>query len=333
MNSCLNKFIDLVSEVLDVNICSIMLSDELTGDLVIRGAKGLNEDVIKRTRLKLGDRIAGWVALEGKPLLIENIEEDQRFAKTNISSQYNTKSLLSLPVKVDNQIVGVLNLNNKRSKEPFNKIDLYIAKELSLRISNFLKRLYSEELNEEDIRHFMTTLENLVFIQRKYHKRQPLLPTLMMSILEELAVDDEMKGIGVYVSVFYDLGLMTVDESVLRKKKIQPSEKRSLKIHPFTTVSLLNNFEFSAEVKRAILHHHEHYDGSGYPDGLKGDDIPFLSRVLSVVDSYCAMISDRPYRKALSKDEALKELHENSGKIYDPNIVRALESVLQKLNV
>ncbi len=329
VNSCLNRFIDLVSEVLDVNICSIMLSDELTGDLVIRGAKGLNEDVIKRTRLKLGDKIAGWVALEGKPLLIENIEEDPRFAKRNIS-QYNTKSLLSLPVKIDDQVVGVLNLNNKRSKEPFNKIDYYIANELSLRISNFLKHLYSEELTEEDIRHFMTTLENLVFIQRKYYKRQPLLPTLMMSVLEELGADEKTKSIGVYVSVFYDLGLMTVDESVLKKKRILASEKRSLKIHPFTTVSLLNNFEFSGEVKKAILHHHENYDGSGYPDGLKGKEIPFLSRVLSVVDSYCAMISDRPYRKALSKSEALRELKEMSGKIYDPEIVEALERVVTR---
>ncbi|RMG69919.1 MAG: GAF domain-containing protein, partial [Nitrospirae bacterium] len=328
VDSCLNRFIELVSEVLDVNICSIMLSDELTGDLVIRGALGLSEDVVKRTRLRPGDRIAGWVALEGKPLLIEDIERDPRFSRTNIP-QYNTKSLLSIPVKIDDRVVGVLNLNNKKSQEPFNRIDLYIARELSNRISNFLKRLYSESLSEDEVRHFMTTLENLVFIQKKYHKRQPLLPDLMMRLLEILKATEEQKSIGVYVSMFYDLGLITVDESVLRKKEIQPSERRSLRIHPFTTVSLLNNFEHSGEVKRAILHHHEHYDGTGYPDGLKGEEIPFLSRVLAVVDSFCAMISERPYRKAVTKDEALRQIKAQAGTVYDPLVVEALEKAIK----
>ncbi len=328
VDSCLNRFIELVSEVLGVNICSIMLSDELTGDLVIRGALGLREDIIKRTRLRPGDRIAGWVALEGKPLLIEDIEKDPRFSKSNIP-QYTTKSLLSVPVQIDDKVVGVLNLNNKKTQEPFTKIDLYIARELSTRISNFLKRLYSENLSEDEVRHFMTTLENLVFIQKRYHKRQPLLPDLMMKVLEVLNATEEQKSIGVYVSMFYDLGLITVDESVLKKKEIQAPEKRSLRIHPFTTVSLLNNFEHSSEVKKAILHHHEHYDGTGYPDGLKGEEIPFLSRVLSVVDSFCAMISERPYRNAVKEDEAIAELRSKAGTIYDPVVVDALQKVIK----
>ena len=328
VDTCLNRFIELVSEVLDVNICSIMLSDELTGDLVIRGALGLSEDIIKRTRLRPGDRIAGWVALEGKPLLIEDIERDPRFSKTNIP-QYTTRSLLSVPVKIEDRVVGVLNLNNKKTQEPFTKIDLYIARELSRRISNFLKGLYSESFTEDEVRHFMTTLENLVFIQKRYHKRQPLLPELMMRVLEALSASEEEKSIGVYVSMFYDLGLITVDESVLKKKKIEPSERRSLRIHPFTTVSLLNNFEHSNEVKRAILHHHEHYDGTGYPDGLKAEEIPFLSRVLSVVDAFCAMISERPYREALSKEEALREIKSKAGTLYDPQVVEALQRVVR----
>ena len=73
-----------------------------------------------------------------------------------------------------------------------------------------------------------------------------------------------------------------------------------------------------------ILHHHERYDGKGYPEGLKGKEIPLLSRILAVVDAYDAMTEDRPYRKAMSKDEAILEIKKNSGTQFDPNIAEIL---------
>ena len=95
----IDLFLEFISELLGLDICSIMLSDELTGELRIQSAMGLTDDIIKRTRIRPGDQICGWVALEGKPLLIEDIENDPRFAKRSVP-QYNTKSLLSVPLKV-----------------------------------------------------------------------------------------------------------------------------------------------------------------------------------------------------------------------------------------
>ncbi|HHN66125.1 MAG TPA: GAF domain-containing protein [Nitrospirae bacterium] len=328
VDSCMDKFVDLIAELLEVNTCSVMLSDEITGDLTIKSARGLNDDVIKRTRIKFGDRIAGWVAVEGKPLFIEDIEKDPRFGRKN-TPRYTTKSLISLPIKVNSTVVGVVNLNNKKSNEPFSRVDLYIATELTSRISKFLEKLYKGNIDEEEVTHFITTLENLIFVEKRYTKKQPLLPNLMTALLEELGVDEETKRIGTYISVLYDLGLMTVDERVLSKKKLLPSEERTVKIHPFATISLLNNFEYSEEVRNAILHHHERYDGTGYPDGLKGKDIPFLSRVLAVVDSYCAMISDRPYKKPLTDRHAIEELKKGAGTLYDPEIVDTFVKLLK----
>lgn len=99
-------------------------------------------------------------------------------------------------------------------------------------------------------------------------------------------------------------------------------------MHPYTAVALLNNFEFSEAVKMAILHHHERYDGTGYPDGLKGSKIPFISRVLSVVDAYCSMISERPYRKSFIREEALQEIKRGAGSVYDPAVAQALAEVI-----
>jgi HD-GYP domain-containing protein (c-di-GMP phosphodiesterase class II) len=123
---------------------------------------------------------------------------------------------------------------------------------------------------------------------------------------------------------------MLIDDEILKKKSLSPSETRSLRFHPHNTVFLLESLEFSDVIKDAILHHHERYDGTGYPDGLKGDDIPLLSRVIAVADSFFAMTMDRPYRKKISKDKALEEIRQGAGTLYDPAVAAALETVIRK---
>lgn len=319
---------EFIAELMEINICSIMLEDEFTGDLLIKGAVGIDEDVIRRTRLRVGDNIAGWVALEGKPLLVEDIENDPRFVKKNLS-QYNTRSLLSLPLKINGRVIGVFNLNNKRDSTPFSVRDLYIAQALSERISYLLKRLYSQEYTGKELRHYIRTFEGLVNAIRNYYKKDRAIHDLVSKIMDYLGVDEETRNLALYTSMVYDIGLVLASEDVLKGKPLSTTEVRALRVHPYITITLLNIFEFSEEVKRAIIHHHERYDGTGYPEGLKGEEIPLISRVLTVVDSFNAMVSERPYRKRLSREEALHEIKRHSGTFYDPKVVNALAMVVE----
>lgn len=323
----MDMFVEFISELLDLNICSIMLRDDITSELTIKSAKGLSDEIVKRTRIKFGDQVAGWVANEGKPVLLEDIESDRRFKRRSIS-QYNTKSLLSLPLKIDDRVIGVLNLNNKKTAEPFTKKDLNIALILSERISYFLEKLYSGEYREDDINQILTSFDNLLNAVKIYHKKRGLLPDLVLKIMDSLGAEEEEKRKALYASMIYDLGLMLIDENILKKKTLLPSEIQALKIHPYITIGLLENFEFSEDLKGAILHHHERYDGMGYPDGLKGSEIPLISRVLSVADSYCAMTSERIYGKSYTKEDALLEIKAGSGSIYDPEVVKAFDEVI-----
>lgn len=329
VSTTVEMFVEFISELLEVNICSIMLADELTGELTIASARGLDDEIIKRTRINLGDSIAGWVALEGKPLLIEDIETDPRFGRRNIQP-YNTKSLLSLPLKIQDKVIGVLNLNNKKTAELFTTRDLYRALVISEKFSYFIGKLYSGEYREDDFKQFITSFEGLLNAEKRYHKKKSIFSDLMIKIMDKIGAKEEDKKIALYISMIYDLGLMLIDESLLKKEKLSPSEARTLKVHPYSTVSLLGNFEFSEDAKKAILHHHERYDGTGYPDRLKGEEIPFLSGVLSVIDSFCSMITERPYRKAFTKEEALQEIKKGSGISYNPRFVKALEEVLRE---
>jgi GAF domain-containing protein len=179
----MDSFVEFISELLDLDICSIMLSDELTSELTVKSAVGLDDDIIKRTRIKFGDKIAGWVALEGKPLFIEDIENDPRFAKKSIS-QYTTKSLMSLPLKIGDRVIGVLNLNNKKTSEPFTKRDYCVASVLSEKISHFIELLHSENYREDELRQFIASLDSLLHAENTYEAKKDLLPELTNKILK-----------------------------------------------------------------------------------------------------------------------------------------------------
>jgi HD-GYP domain-containing protein (c-di-GMP phosphodiesterase class II) len=206
-----------------------------------------------------------------------------------------------------------------------------VATVISERVSHFISRLYSGEYREENFKRFVDNFHDLLEAGRDYRGMKVPPSELIASVMDRMGAGEDDKRLALYTSVVYDLGLMLVDENILSKKKLSSPEVRALKVHPHTTVSLLESFEFSEKVKKAILHHHERFDGTGYPDKLKGGDIPLISRVLNVVDSFYAMTSDRPYRKRFTKDKAMEEIRRDSGSIYDPDVVRALEKAVETL--
>jgi GAF domain-containing protein len=157
----MDSFAEFISQRLNLDICSIMLSDDLTNELTVRAARGLDDEIVKRTRIKMGDKIAGWVALEGKPLFIENIESDPRFSKKNVS-QYTTKSLMSFPLKIGGRVIGVMNLNNKKNIGPFTMKDYAVAETISEKISQFMESLYTGSYREEDFQKLMKSFNELL---------------------------------------------------------------------------------------------------------------------------------------------------------------------------
>jgi putative two-component system response regulator len=127
-----------------------------------------------------------------------------------------------------------------------------------------------------------------------------------------------------YGAILHDIGKISVNESILSKPAdLTEQEWVEMRKHPLTGERICAPLRFSDEISRVIRHHHERWDGKGYVDGLAGEEIPLLARVISIVDSFDAMTSDRPYRKSIGLEAAIDQLKIEAGTQWDPNLVAA----------
>src|SRR5207245_823893 len=130
-------------------------------------------------------------------------------------------------------------------------------------------------------------------------------------------------------AILHDIGKVGVSGRIIRKPSaLDPAEMDKMRQHPVIGAEIIEPVELLAGASEIVRHHHEHYDGSGYPEGLKGEFIPVGSRIVLVADAFNAITTDRPYRKARSKTEALQILKDYSGKQFDPKVVVAMASVV-----
>ncbi|MFA6711512.1 MAG: HD-GYP domain-containing protein [Candidatus Caldatribacteriota bacterium] len=137
-----------------------------------------------------------------------------------------------------------------------------------------------------------------------------------------------------YAAILHDIGKIGIEDRILGKKdRLTDEEYDKIKEHPVIGASIIGSIEFLQKCSQTVLHHHERYEGGGYPHGLKGEEIPRTARLLAVVDAYDAMNSDRPYRKKLSENDILEEIERESGKQFDPAIARTFISLIKEKKV
>ncbi len=150
-------------------------------------------------------------------------------------------------------------------------------------------------------------------------------------IAEHLGLSQEEIELAYFCGIMHDIGKIGIPESILNKPgKLTPEEYKQIMQHPTKGATILSHINWLDKVLPVINCHHERYDGTGYPLGLAGEEIPLISRILAVADAFDAMTTDRCYRPALSLEEALSELKANAGKQFDPFIVSTFIQILEQ---
>lgn len=153
--------------------------------------------------------------------------------------------------------------------------------------------------------------------------------TIASLIAEKLGLNDELIRKTYWAALVHDVGKIVVPSSILNKEsKLTIEEFEVIKKHPVYGHDFLSTSPELRDLARYVFHHHERWDGKGYPAGISGEEIPLISRIIMVADSWDAMRSDRPYRRGLSKEKAMQEILEHSGTQFDPNIVKVFIKML-----
>lgn len=148
---------------------------------------------------------------------------------------------------------------------------------------------------------------------------------LSLAIADAVGFSKIMKNKLEHAAIIHDIGKIGVNEQILRKMgSLTKAELAEIKKHPEIGARIVNEVAFLEDTVEVVLYHHERFDGTGYPEGLKGDEIPLPARIVTIADAIDAMMRDRPYRKAFSQSQIIDELIKGAGTQFDPEIVRLI---------
>jgi HD-GYP domain-containing protein (c-di-GMP phosphodiesterase class II) len=342
LNSTLNpkvvrtRSMESVVRLLDCEAGSLYLIDEAKGELYFEVALGERGDQVKEIRLKIGEGVAGWVAQTGESVLVTDAAKDPRWAsKADKKSKFQTRNMVTVPVKAGGKIIGVLQALNKLGGKVFDQHDLGLMESLA---DSGAIALENALLHDEQRRTFFETAEALA---DAIEKRDPYtgghtqrVRDFSGAIGRELALDKDFAEKLDLAAILHDIGKIGVEDRVLRKPgRLTDEEFALMSLHPEHGFSILSHVKSLEKVIPGMRHHHERLDGKGYPLGLKGSEIPRMARIISVADTWDAMTSDRPYRPALGEDVAIKELWNSRAKQLDEEMVVAFFRAYKKKRI
>ena len=326
-----NLIVETACNLLHSETGSLMLINQ-NNELYIVAAKGLSKDIIENTRMKIGEGIAGRVASTGKYYFVEDIETDVRFLRPNLEEKYETKSFISVPLKIKNKVIGVLNINSSKNNKPFTQRDVEL---LTLFADNSAITIENLELFT-DLQSFylemIQTLARALDAKDSYtHDHADRAGKYAKLIAQEMNLPDTVVRYIEYAALLHDMGKIGISDTILLKKgKLTDEEQKIIRQHPIIGYKIILPIKYLYPIAPLVLYHHERYDGTGYPEGLSGEEIPLGARIVSIIDAFDAMTSDRPYRKAPSVKTAVNELKKGMGKQFDPKIVKIFLDILSR---
>ena len=320
------RAMEAATNLMDAEVGSLLLRDEKTDDLFFEVALGEKGERLKEIRLRMGEGIAGWVAANNEPALVNEVAKDPRhFKKAESITKFTTRNMLCVPVRSRGRVIGVLQAINKKNNGLFTEGDLETFWTLSNQVAIALENasLY-EELQE-------TFLETAEALAAAVEKKDPYTGGHIMrvvkyssAIAKHMSMPDTESEELRLAAVLHDIGKIGIKDSVLLKEgRLDPEELAHMREHPLVGDDILAHIDHMKDVRKIMRAHHEKWDGSGYPDGLKGEEIPIHARVIAIADAFDAITTDRPYRKAADLKAATDEIRRFAGKEFDPTLVDA----------
>jgi diguanylate cyclase (GGDEF)-like protein len=301
---------------------SIVVKDA-EGDFTLRAAIGFSrheEHITASGGFRAGS-ITTWVVDHQLPLVVSR-PEDSPFRGQFKKNGYQTESFLSIPLTHHGKTLGALHLTNRKDHRAFTHEDLKTFAPITSEIAEILAQGIGFR---ENVRTF--SLSILTSLSDALELRFPFLSGHSNRVRDLSTRIGERMGLATadltalrHAAELHDVGIVGIPGNLLAmKRRLSEQETEMVRKHPFLGSKMLEGVPGMDATRRAILEHHEHFDGSGYPYGLHGDDISVAARILSVAESYDSAVSTRPHRGALKPEEALQMVRGGAGTRFDPD--------------
>ncbi|MFI5370175.1 MAG: HD domain-containing phosphohydrolase [Candidatus Eisenbacteria bacterium] len=324
--------VEMVSEAMDAGLVSLMAC-EPDGDLVIRAAIGLDAAVVRDTRVATGTGVAGWVAQHRRPVCVRPEDPPTPGADATRRERYSTGSFVSVPLEGARGLLGVLNVTDPSANRAFDAEDCALLLDLAERIARAWENASTVESSRARVDETSDALRMVLQHLKEGRRNAPHRVRLAQTLARELEQSDAVVRAVGFAATVHDVGMTMVGEDVLaRHGPLSEEQRAEIQRHVELGVELLRPLETMGAVRDIVLSHHEWWDGSGYPRGLRGEEIPLGARILAVVDAYEAMTLGRAHRAPLSEMATLNELVRLAGSQFDPAVVEAFERMLPAIH-
>jgi HD-GYP domain-containing protein (c-di-GMP phosphodiesterase class II) len=300
----------LTLQVMRVKRCTIYLTDRNRKFMKVAVCVTPKGVVADKRKIAIGEDIVGRSAKSAIPVLTENT--------------------LAMPL-IEEDVLGVIEVTDKIDHRPFTYFDQEILTTFSEQAVIALKNANLNKQRENIAEGSIKSLKELSGTKKQPHIPEAQYKKLVNFIAKDLKVSRKDINTLNYAIKLKDVGKVSIPDKILQKNsRLTREELKTMKQHPSKSAAMLKPIKVLEPVIPLIRYQREKYDGTGYPKGLKGSQIPVGSRILSVVDAFEAMITDRPYRNAKSIDEAVDEINRNSGTQFDPKVVKAFNKIIKK---
>ncbi len=320
-----SKRIYLINENLECRLKNLTTIHE-AGKAI---TSSLDLDDTLATILDMTSQIIGLTAATIKLVDDETKEFHTRAQSGSVAEVSSACTILEVPLQVGNKKIGIFELVCKTEQglgDDERRMVETLASQAAVAIENARLFKNTQQICYDTLKSLAQALEARDDYTRGHSER---VARIARHIAEEMQLPSEEIDTIENAALLHDIGKIGIrDDVLLAPRKLSEKELSVIKEHSVFGNTILMPLKFLGKIRECVRHHHERFDGTGYPDGLSGEDIPTASRIIAVADTYDAMTSNRPYRQSISSDAAVREITGESGRQFDPAVVEAFMRAL-----